>query len=107
MIGVHWKKPIKIFQYKSNMVQILQEDNRKMCMGFPGKEHDGDKVSQVGKLDQNQANYKLTKVKTGKNKGNFLIEVYSDDKKVLDVQTGEYKAKNFIISAPIDDKSTT
>lgn len=89
------------------MVQILQEDNRKMCMGFPGKEHAGDKVSQVGKLDQNQANYKLTKVKTGKNKGNFLIEVYSDDKKVLDVQTGEYKAKNFIISAPIDDKSTT
>ena len=107
MIGVHWKKPIKIFQFKSSLVQILQEDNRKMCIGFPGKEVDGEKVMQVGKLDQNQADFKLTKVKTGKNKGNYLIEVYSDDKKVLDVQDSKFKAKANMVANTIDDKSTT
>jgi len=78
-----------------------------MCIGFPGKEVDGEKVMQVGKLDQNQADFKLTKVKTGKNKGNYLIEVYSDDKKVLDVQDSAFKAKANMVANAIDDKSTT
>ena len=78
-----------------------------MCIGFPGKENNGDKIMQVGKLDQPQANFKLQLIKTGKNKGNYLIEVYSDEKKVLDVQDSKFKAKANMVASAIDDKSTT
>jgi hypothetical protein len=78
-----------------------------MCIGFPGKENNGDKIMQVGKLDQPQANFKLQLIKTGKNKGNYLIEVYSNEKKVLDVQDSKFKAKANMVASVIDDASTT
>ena len=74
-----------------------------MCLGFPGKEVNGQKVMQVGKLDQPQGSFQLKKVK----KGNFLIEVYSDEKKVLDVQHGIMKDKAPLVANLVSDKSTT
>jgi len=117
MIGVHWKKPLPVWQIKSNTTkttqssggsgtnthadvhQILLEDNKAMQIGFPGKTKDGQKVLQVVKKEgKPDAVFKIKKIATGANKGFYTIVLASDSSKALDVLGKAYKEKQYLVT---------
>lgn len=105
MIGVHWKKPLPVWQIKGpqtkgtkapmqkiNTHQILLEDNKHMQIGFPGKTKSGQKILQVVKKEgRPDAVFRIQKITTGANKGFYTIVLAADPGKALDVLGQAYK----------------